>query len=135
MTHSADVAGSPGQAEASAIDEMHDADVYQLLARRTKSKTLNHQMTMFNMAMGIASEAGEINEALKKHFFHGHNLDVENLKDELGDLLWYLTIMADEMGWDLSTVMTRNIDKLRKRYPEGFSQWASRNRNVEGEKA
>lgn len=111
-----------------AIDTLF-ADDYHTQAMRTSNghkATRNERLT--NAAFGFAGETGEIADHLKKAFFHGHGLDVDHLIDELGDLQWYIVQACDALDVPLSQVMQRNIDKLRKRYPTGFSSEASINR-------
>ena len=80
------------------------------------------------LALGVAGEAGEVADQVKKHVGHGHALDRDKLADELGDVLWYVAVMAERIGVPLDEVMARNVDKLRRRYPEGFSTERSINR-------
>lgn len=79
-------------------------------------------------ALGIAGEAGEVADLLKKHLFHGHSLDHDKVAKELGDVLWYVAVLAQRIGVDLETVARMNVEKLRKRYPDGFSSERSINR-------
>ena len=78
--------------------------------------------------LGIASEAGEVADLLKKHLGHGHELDREKLKKELGDVLWYVARIAQHFGMGLEDVARANVAKLRQRYPSGFSTEASKRR-------
>ena len=71
--------------------------------------------------MGLNGEAGECIDILKKSLFHGHILDKRHLAKELGDVAWYLAVSADALGYDLETIFKMNIDKLKTRYPDGFS--------------
>lgn len=80
-----------------------------------------NDITMLNGALGLVGESGEVSEQIKKHIFHGHEISHHKLLNELGDVLWYVTILAATIGHTLEEVMTMNIDKLSKRYPEGFS--------------
>ena len=98
---------------------------YQKEALRTASGKCR---SLANCAMGLAGEAGECADIIKKHLFHGHELDKEHLAKELGDLSWYLAVCAHIIGYDLETVLQMNVDKLRKRYPGGFSEEKSINR-------
>ena len=59
-------------------------------------------------------------DAVKKGLFYGHAPDMENIREEIGDLMWYIYAIVRAEGWDLEEIMQENIDKLRKRYPE---QW------------
>lgn len=83
---------------------------------------------MLNAAMGMAGEAGEIVDDFKKYLFHGHPFDVERFEKEVGDILWYAAQMARGLGTSLDEVARKNIEKLRRRYPDGFSSEASINR-------
>ena len=100
---------------------------YQELALRTAS-TLESDKLVLNGALGLNGEAGEVADHIKKHLFQGHELDKENLAKELGDICWYIAIMAEGLGYDLESIMQMNIDKLRKRYPQGFEKERSLHR-------
>ena len=76
-------------------------------------------------AVGIAGEAGEILDALKKAWVYGKPLDTENILEEAGDILFYLQAMLTECGFSIPDAMAHNIDKLKKRYPEGWSPTAA----------
>ncbi len=95
------------------------ANDYQKAALRTAS-TLEPKDLVLNGALGLNGEAGEVADHIKKHLFQGHELDKENLAKELGDICWYIAITAEGLGYDLESIMQMNIDKLRKRYPNGF---------------
>lgn len=84
------------------------------------------------MGLGIAGEAGEVADLIKKHVGHGHDLDRNKLVKELGDVLWYIAAIATLNGLSLADVAITNVAKLRLRYPEGFSEEASRNRKDGG---
>lgn len=80
-------------------------------------------------ALGLCGEAGEVADIVKKAAFQGHDLDYTHLAEELGDVLWYLTLAVIECGYTLDGVMQLNVNKLRERYPDGFSAERSRNRD------
>ncbi len=71
-------------------------------------------------ALGLAGEAGEVVDAIKKWSYHGHLLDQKALLLELGDVLWYLVLVGSVFGWSLEQLVAANVVKLRKRYPDGF---------------
>ena len=75
---------------------------------------------LINGVMGLCGEAGEAIDIVKKHLAQGHELDREGLVKELGDIAWYLAETASALDVDLETVLESNIEKLKKRYPEGF---------------
>ena len=80
--------------------------------------------------IGIASEGGELAGALKKVLFYGRELDTVNVAEELGDLLWYMALAANELGISLESIMERNIAKLAKRYGDKFSEERATTRNL-----
>lgn len=91
-------------------------------------RTMNHSSGLANYALGLAGEAGETVDYLKKVLFHGHELDDEKLMKELGDILWYVTAVAEFNDYSLEDIANLNILKLRQRYPEGFDTKKSVNR-------
>ena len=103
---------------------------YQQATERTDNHT-SHKEAVLNFALGIAGEAGEIVDLVKKRMFHGHAMDKEKLRGELGDQLWYIARMAARFDITLEEVAQGNIDKLNRRYPDGFSQQKSINRSVD----
>jgi NTP pyrophosphatase (non-canonical NTP hydrolase) len=101
---------------------------YQNLAMMTLNKDLTKKEALVNSVMGLNGEAGEVIDLVKKHLFHGHVLNKEELIKELGDVAWYLAEAAYALDIDLETILKLNIEKLKKRYPEGFSTKDSINR-------
>lgn len=69
-----------------------------------------------NGVLGLAGESGECCDIVKKHKYQGHELDKEHLKDELGDVLWYIAETASGLGITLEEVAQYNLDKLHNRY-------------------
>ena len=102
-------------------------DEYQRLAARTMGPRTREQQ-LANVALGLAGESGEVADILKKHLFHAHPLDAAALAKELGDCLWYLAGAATALGLSLGDVAAGNVEKLRRRYPDGFSAERSLNR-------
>ena len=101
---------------------------YQRLAMTTLNKDLTKKEVLVNSVMGLNGEAGEVIDLVKKHLFHGHELKKDELIKELGDVAWYLAEAAYALDVDLSSVLQGNINKLKARYPEGFSVDTSINR-------
>ena len=102
---------------------------YQELAMRTVNPDLDKRDMLINSVMGLCGESGEAIDIVKKWFAHGHELDREHLKKELGDIAWYLAEAATALDIGLDEVLEANIEKLRKRYPEGFATEKSLNRD------
>ncbi len=102
---------------------------YQKLAERTSGAGKDGERRQIIAALGLAGEAGEFANMIKKLTAHGHPITKEALAEELGDVLWYLAEAATASGLTLNKVAQMNVDKLRARYPEGFSQERSINRH------
>lgn len=99
---------------------------YQLLAMRTASHKYNK--SKLNHALhGMVGEIGEIHSIYQK-VYQGHEVDEMKLKLEIGDLLWFIAEYIDAMGWNMDEIMEMNIEKLRKRFPNGFEVERSINR-------
>lgn len=97
-----------------------EANEYQALAMKTLNPALKDKDVLINAVMGLCGESGEVIDLVKKHLAQGHELDREKMIDELGDVAWYLAECATALGADLGEVFERNIEKLRRRYPDGF---------------
>ena len=102
---------------------------YQQLAMRTINEDISKKDMLLNSLMGLCGESGEAIEILKKHLFHGKELDREHLIKELGDVAWYLAEAATALDMPLDDILERNIEKLRARYPDGFSRERAINRS------
>ena len=106
---------------------------YQKLAMTTLNPKLDNKEILINGVMGLCGESGEAIDIVKKHLAQGHELDKEHLAKELGDIAWYLAETATAIGYDLEDILQMNIDKLKKRYPNGFNVSDSINRNTTDE--
>ena len=104
---------------------IHD---YQKLAMTTLNPDLSKDAVLLNGVMGLCGEAGECIDLVKKHLHQGHALDREKLAKELGDVAWYLAETAYALDLSLEEVLRGNLEKLQKRYPEGFDAEKSINR-------
>lgn len=107
-----------------------DFDDYQRLAGITANPKLDPKMNLAVLSLGIAGEAGEVADYVKKHLGHDHDLDREKLKKELGDVLWYISTLASANDLSLQDVAQTNINKLAARYPDGFNTEHSKNRKA-----
>lgn len=101
---------------------------YQALAMTTLNRSLSKKDVLINSVMGLCGESGEAIDIVKKWMAHGHELDKDHLAKELGDIAWYLAEAATALDMELEDILQSNIEKLRKRYPEGFSSEKSRTR-------
>ena len=119
---------------------------YQKLAERTSATASNEgrdacldrlgqrEIRLLHGAMGLCTEAGEFQDALKRYIFYGSDLDVSNLKEECGDIAWYLAEIMNALGLSFEDVLRLNCEKLRRRYPEKFTNIDAVNRDLEAER-
>lgn len=108
-----------------------EATVYQNLALQTEGSLLSqvfhidsvNKVRLINGLMGLNGEAGEAIDLVKKCLFQGHDFEKEkeHLAKELGDVAWYLSLCADAIGYTLDDILKMNLEKLKKRYPNGFA--------------
>jgi NTP pyrophosphatase (non-canonical NTP hydrolase) len=119
-------------------------NMYQVLASRTNDgkasarlqDSLNYYEERFeldiggiiNACVGLSGEVGELNDIVKKWIFHQKELNEVHLKKELGDVMWYVAMLCESMGWNLDDVLQMNVDKLKARYPDGFDIERANNR-------
>jgi NTP pyrophosphatase (non-canonical NTP hydrolase) len=106
-----------------------DFKEYQEEMKRTASDFSNKSENLALGALGIAGEAGEVADYLKKVLFHNHELSHDVLGKELGDVLWYITYLASVINMSLDDIAIMNIEKLRIRYPDGWDEQRSINRD------
>ena len=111
---------------------MMKVNEYQELAMRTLNPELSRKDVLLNSVMGLCGESGEAIDVVKKWLMQGHELDKEHPAKELGDIAWYLAEAATALDVSLEEICRANIEKLKKRYPEGFAAERSRVR-PEGE--
>ena len=93
---------------------------YQCLAMATLNPALDRKEVLINSVMGLCGESGEAIDIVKKWLAQGHELDKARLAKELGDVAWYLAEAATALDIPLESIFQGNIEKLKKRYPEGF---------------
>lgn len=110
-----------------------ETNEYQKLAARTLIERPGFDLTDKGImtvwdAIGLAGEAGEVANLVKKGVFHRHGMDLPKVSEELGDVLWYAAALCTTLGLDMGEIMQANIDKLKQRYPDGYSSEASVNR-------
>ena len=98
---------------------------YQKLAMTTLNPALDKKDVLINGVMGLCGESGEAIDIVKKWLAQGHELDKEKLAKELGDIAWYLAETATALDLKLEDIFETNIEKLKKRYPEGFDSQRS----------
>ena len=97
------------------------AGEYQRAAMSLLNPAIPREDVLLNAVMGLCGEAGEAIDLVKKQRFQGHPLDRDAIIKELGDVAWYLAEAAQGLGVTLDEILQRNLDKLHKRYPSGFT--------------
>lgn len=119
---------------------MHPLDfVNSVIDRESKdydnirSRIGNKEIRLLHVGLGLATEAGEFLDALKKWLFYGKEYDKINLIEELGDVLWYVALASDQLGISIEEIMERNNAKLETRYGKIFSKDGAINRNLDQE--
>jgi len=93
---------------------------YQEACKRTNKIFDPPEMEILTWGLGIAGEAGDVAGCIKKTIIH-KNDQIPGIKENLGDTLWYIAMICNYYGWNLEDIMQENIDKLKKRYPKGFT--------------
>lgn len=102
--------------------------------KRSESHEYKEPNSRFlHATLGCVTEAGELADIMKKSIFYGKSASIMEIKEELGDQLWYIGVMIDELGSSFEEIMEMNIAKLKIRYPEKFTSAAALNRNLEAE--
>ena len=96
---------------------------FQAMAGRTARSDLDWQGRMIEGALGLAGEAGEVIDIIKKLIYQDHPFDEaarNGIEEELGDMFWYAAQIATACGLRLDDIMWANLRKLEERYPNGF---------------
>ncbi len=92
---------------------------YALWVRSRKMTVKGADDDLFGI-MGLNGEVGELSELFKKEYFHGKDIKQEDLLSELGDVLFYLSYIMLESGYDIEEVMSYNMEKLENRNDERY---------------
>ena len=94
---------------------------YQKLCKKTAKKFKDREKEIMSWGLGIVGEAGDVAGCIKKTFSH-LNDQKEGIRENLGDTLWYAAMICNFFDWDLEEILEENIEKLKKRYPQGFTE-------------
>ena len=105
---------------------------YQESAKRTLSASFDKvtplEVQLLYLCTGACGELGEVSDLIKKMVIHKHGVSPDKLAEEIGDVMWYIACLCETLGLNMDDVMINNIDKLKKRYPNGFDTEKSINR-------
>jgi NTP pyrophosphatase (non-canonical NTP hydrolase) len=99
-----------------------DEQIYKQQVMRTYNNSQDMETMLIIGAMGLAGETGEVVDSLKKMLFQGHAFNLPKLCEELGDVFWYLGILSLATGISFEEMQKANIEKLQRRYPDGFDK-------------
>lgn len=91
-------------------------------------------MNQYHMVMGISTEAGELLDVFKKYMAYSKDIDWVNVKEEVGDLMFYIVAFCTLNGFNLEKILEQNLSKLQVRYPDKFSEELAQKRNLEKER-
>jgi NTP pyrophosphatase (non-canonical NTP hydrolase) len=95
----------------------------------------NKNITMMHGLIGLTTEIGELVDVFKKYVFYGKKIDLINVKEELGDLMWYMNLLIELEGWTWEEIAELNIKKLELRYQDKqFSEMRAANRDLKAER-
>ena len=117
-----------GQRYTNVIEPLDIMSAYPIVVDFTRNKEIGLAEELKDYTLGLTGESGEVADLVKKHFFHGHDLDVSEIIYELGDVLYYLCAICLVLGIDFDEIMLNNNAKLMARYGDGFSKEKSQNR-------
>lgn len=107
---------------------------YQELSKRTMSNLSTKLEDNLHMTLGLVTEAAEIADIFKKKLAYGKEVDNVHVKEEIGDLMFYVVNMCTINGWDLKDILETNVNKLLIRYPEKWTSELALNRNLDQER-
>ena len=99
--------------------EEYQREAVKTASNNSRLNSTNEIWTAY-LGLGLNGEAGEVAEHLKKHIRDGKEIDIEELKKELGDVLWYLTNLCEAYGFSIEEIAEKNIEKLRERHGESY---------------
>lgn len=104
------------------MEDISDADDYQEFASKAIRPESEGKNLIVGFALGLGGEAGEVLDDIKKREYHGRDIPIEHTVEELGDLLWYASNIANQLGYKLSDIMDMNQNKLTNRYKELYKE-------------
>ena len=107
--------------ESNKYKKVSDLDMYQQVAKTTA--IYPREQAIIYPTLGLTGEAGEVANKVKKIIRDGTNKNNENLVQEIsaeiGDCLWYISVLADDIGVKLSDIANGNLEKLANRRKKG----------------
>jgi len=108
---------------------------YCELANRTNANLETEVLNTLHMLMGMQTEIGELTDPFKKQLAYNKPVDWINVKEEIGDLMWYIGNLCYMLNFDLEKILEKNIEKLKTRYPDKFDSGYAIQRNLNKERS
>lgn len=94
---------------------------YQELCKTTAKVHKSKKDQLANWGLGVAGEIGDLVGCIKKTIYHNNNQE-EGIRENIGDTMWYLAMICNNLKWNFEEILEENVEKLMKRYPEGFKE-------------
>ena len=94
---------------------------YQEVCKATAKKFDTSKEEILTWGLGITGEAGDVASCIKKTFTHDND-QKQGIRENVGDTLWYIAMICNFFNWDMEKILEENIEKLKKRYPTGFTE-------------
>lgn len=103
---------------------------FQVVSSSTVDEKLSYRETLEHALYGLGAECGEVLSIFQKQL-QGHKIDAADLREELGDVMWFVATLCSIFGWTMAEVAHGNVQKRNRRYPGGrFDPERSVNREV-----
>ncbi|KKS65334.1 MAG: MazG nucleotide pyrophosphohydrolase [Parcubacteria group bacterium GW2011_GWB1_42_6] len=99
---------------------MNTLKTYQKLCKQTAKKFETDEKEILIWGLGIAGEAGDVASCIKKTYAHDNDQRAD-IRENIGDTLWYAAMICNFFGWDMQKILDENAAKLKARYPKGFT--------------
>jgi len=111
-----------------------DIKTYKEAAWRTSARLATYKDDAYHMIFGMVTEVGELADVFKRNLAYKKPIDLINVQEEIGDLMWYIINFCTINGFELEDILYQNIEKLRARYPEKYTEYDALNRDLEKER-
>lgn len=100
----------------------HHTNITKRFHYQSQTTTVDSSVDLCHAILGIGTESGELQDIYKKYLIYGKEIDFDNILEECGDLLWYIALALKASGYTMEEAMQSNVDKLKIRYPEKFTE-------------
>lgn len=111
------------------MEKLNSLKEYQELCKKTAKRFENPKTEILTWGLGITGEAGDVASCIKKTFAHGNDQRA-GIRENIGDAMWYAAMICNFFGWNLEELLNENIEKLKARYPQGFTENDAKRNNT-----